>query len=162
MAWSDDRVALLKRLWADGLTAAQIAKELGGFPECTDGGRSAVIGKVHRLGLSDRRRPANNSPLNRTLKRKRSVRLAFITTSSPDQQKPKPLPIEDMSIIPIEQRRTLLQLTEETCRWPIGDPQSPDFFFCGGGPIEGLPYCPYHCRAAYEPVTARRPYFRTG
>lgn len=67
---------------------------------------------------------------------------------------PEPELIEN--IIPIGQRRTLLELNEETCRWPIGDPAGADFFFCGGKPIAGLPYCGYHSRVAYQPPAARR------
>jgi GcrA cell cycle regulator len=70
------------------------------------------------------------------------------------------------NIIPMGQRRTLLELTEDTCRWPIGDPASSEFFFCGGKPITSLPYCPHHSRIAYQPATERRkdrrpPPFRT-
>jgi GcrA cell cycle regulator len=48
MSWTDERVELLKKLWSEGLSASQIAGELGGIT------RNAVIGKVHRLGLSGR------------------------------------------------------------------------------------------------------------
>jgi GcrA cell cycle regulator len=60
------------------------------------------------------------------------------------------------NIIPIGQRRTLLELTELTCRWPVGDPGSGDFFFCGGQTVTGLPYCAYHSRLAYQPAADRR------
>jgi GcrA cell cycle regulator len=60
------------------------------------------------------------------------------------------------NVIPIGQRRTLLELTEDTCRWPIGDPGQPDFFFCGGPAVTGLPYCAYHSRVAYQPPNLRR------
>jgi GcrA cell cycle regulator len=77
---------------------------------------------------------------------------------------PEPELIEN--IIPIGQRRTLLELNEDTCRWPIGDPSSPEFFFCGGKPITSLPYCAYHSRVAYQPAHERRrdrrPPFRQG
>ena len=65
---------------------------------------------------------------------------------------PKPELIE----IPVEQRKTLLQLTEKTCRWPVGDPGSTDFFFCGGDTVNDLPYCSYHSRVAYQPASDRR------
>jgi GcrA cell cycle regulator len=80
------------------------------------------------------------------------------------EQEPEPELIEN--IIPIGQRRTLLELNEDTCRWPIGDPASAEFFFCGGKPLTGLPYCSYHSRVAYQPATDRRnrpkPPFRQG
>jgi len=60
------------------------------------------------------------------------------------------------NVIPLGQRRTLLELTEDTCRWPIGDPGHADFFFCGGPSISSLPYCAYHSRVAYQPANIRR------
>src|ERR1700680_1872422 len=60
------------------------------------------------------------------------------------------------NVIPLGQRRSLLELTEETCRWPIGDPGAPDFFFCGGQTVSSLPYCAFHARLAYQPPNARR------
>ena len=60
------------------------------------------------------------------------------------------------NIIPLGQRCSILELSEDKCHWPIGDPGTPDFFFCGGKTIEGLPYCGYHSRVAYQPVAERR------
>ena len=65
-------------------------------------------------------------------------------------------PEPELIEIPVEQRKTLLQLTEKTCRWPVGDPGSADFFFCGGETVNELPYCSYHSRVAYQPLTDRR------
>jgi GcrA cell cycle regulator len=53
-------------------------------------------------------------------------------------------------------------LNEQTCRWPVGDPGSSDFFFCGGNTIAGLPYCAYHSRVAYQAPSDRRRDKRTG
>jgi GcrA cell cycle regulator len=58
--------------------------------------------------------------------------------------------------IPQEQRKTLLQLNEHTCRWPVGDPGSAEFYFCGGDATNEMPYCGYHCRVAYQPANDRR------
>ena len=66
------------------------------------------------------------------------------------EEEPEPELVDN--VIPIGQRRTLLELTEDTCRWPIGDPGSADFFFCGGQPVTSLPYCAYHSRVAYQPA----------
>jgi GcrA cell cycle regulator len=158
MTWTDERVELLKKLWADGLSASQIAAELGGIT------RNAVIGKVHRLGLSGRakspssaaprpRKPRSPSHMLRVSRpsMRGNTALAHVYEYEMD---PEPEPIEN--IIPIGQRRTLLELTEATCRWPIGDPGSPEFFFCGGNTATGLPYCAYHSRVAYQPVNDRR------
>jgi GcrA cell cycle regulator len=60
------------------------------------------------------------------------------------------------NVVPMSQRKTLLELTEDTCHWPVGDPGSPDFFFCGGKSLQSLPYCAHHSRVAYQPATDRR------
>ncbi len=158
MTWTDERVELLKKLWADGLSASQIAAELGGIT------RNAVIGKVHRLGLSGRAKsPSSSAPRQRKPRApshlmrvsrpamRGNTALAHAYDYDVDSE---PEVIEN--IIPIGQRRTLLELNEETCRWPIGDPATSDFFFCGGKPIPGVPYCNYHSRVAYQPAGDRR------
>jgi GcrA cell cycle regulator len=165
MSWTDERVELLKRLWSDGCSASQIAAELGGYLT-----RNAVIGKVHRLGLSGRdKNPPGVTP--RPRKAGRSHQSPFNgmptkpqrTAVSPFKGAPD-LPVEPLApepeliqdIIPIGQRCSILELTMDTCHWPIGDPNSSDFFFCGGKTIEGLPYCGYHSRIAYQPGADRR------
>ena len=158
MTWTDERVEMLKKLWADGLSASQIAAELGGIT------RNAVIGKVHRLGLSGRAKsPSSAAPRPR----KPRVHSHMLRVSRPSIRgntalahayeldvEPEPELLDN--VIPLGQRRTLLELTEETCRWPIGDPGQPDFFFCGGQTITGLPYCAYHSRVAYQAPHMRR------
>src|SRR5687768_10570325 len=130
MTWTDERVELLKKLWADGRSASQIAGELGGIT------RNAVIGKVHRLGLSGRakspssaaQRPRKTRAPAHVLRAARpamrgNTALAFAYDVGVEFE---PEPIEN--VIPIGQRRTILELSEETCRWPIGDPGAADFF----------------------------------
>jgi GcrA cell cycle regulator len=156
MSWTDERVELLKKLWADGLSASQIAGELGGIT------RNAVIGKVHRLGLSGRAKSPSSSAPRVRKPRSHMMRVprssmrgnTALALAYEMEQEPEPELIEN--IIPLGQRRTLLELNEDTCRWPIGDPATPDFFFCGGKPLTGLPYCNYHSRAAYQPANERR------
>jgi GcrA cell cycle regulator len=157
--WTDERVELLKKLWADGLSASQIAGELGGIT------RNAVIGKVHRLGLSGRAKaPSSSMPRQRKPRAPSMFRaprpmmrgntaLAHMPAYDYDPE-PEPELIEN--IIPIGQRCTLLELDAEKCHWPIGDPGQPDFFFCGGKTGSGTPYCGYHARVAYQPPAARR------
>jgi GcrA cell cycle regulator len=158
MSWTDERVELLKKLWSDGLSASQIAAELGGIT------RNAVIGKVHRLGLSGRAKSASaavarprkaRSPSHMLRLARSSIRgnTALAHAYEVDVEEAPEL-IEN--IIPIGQRRTILELNEQTCRWPIGDPGSSDFFFCGGNTVSGLPYCAYHSRMAYQPAADRR------
>jgi GcrA cell cycle regulator len=153
MGWTEERVELLKKLWADGLSASQIAAELGGIT------RNAVIGKVHRLGLSGRAKsPSSSVPRQRKprssgmMRVPRSAIRGNTALAYDYAVEPEPELIE----IPLEQRKTLLQLTEATCHWPVGDPGSPDFFFCGGQSNEGSPYCNYHSRVAYQPASERR------
>ena len=157
--WTDERVELLKKLWADGLSASQIAGELGGIT------RNAVIGKVHRLGLSGRAKaPSSSVPRQRKPRAPSMFRaprpmmrgntaLAHMPAYDYEPE-PELQPIEN--IIPIGQRCTLLELNDEKCHWPIGDPGQPDFFFCGGKTTSGIPYCGYHARVAYQPPAARR------
>src|SRR5258706_5297856 len=134
MTWTDERVETLKKLWAEGLSASQIAAALGGVT------RNAVIGKVHRLGLSGRvkspssgapraRKPRAHSHMLRVTRPSIRGNTALAHAYEPDIE-PEPEFIDN--VIPLGQRRSLLELTEETCRWPIGDPGQPDFFFCGG------------------------------
>lgn len=158
MTWTDERVESLKKLWADGLSASQIAAQLGNIT------RNAVIGKVHRLGLSGRakspssaaprpRKPRSASHMMRISRP--SMRGNTALAHAYDMElEPEPVPYDN--VIPIGQRRTLLELNEDTCRWPIGDPGSAEFFFCGGNSIASLPYCAYHSRVAYQPAAARR------
>jgi len=160
MSWTDERVELLKKLWSDGLSASQIAGELGGIT------RNAVIGKVHRLGLSGRakspsstaprpRKPRAPSHMIRVARPQMRGNTALATQTMYDMEvEPEPELIEN--VIPIGQRCSLLELTEAKCHWPIGDPSSADFFFCGGNTLESLPYCGYHSRVAYQPASDRR------
>ena len=154
MSWTDERVALLTKLWADGLSASQIAAELGGVT------RNAVIGKVHRLGLSGRAKsPSSSSPRPRKARSSGMLRVSRSSmrgnTALAYDYEVEVEPEPELIKIPVEQRKTLLQLTEKTCHWPIGDPGSGDFFFCGGEANDS-PYCTFHSRVAYQPMTDRR------
>lgn len=151
--WSQERVDLLTKLWAEGLSASQIAVRLG----CKS--RSAVIGKVHRLGLSGR------ATTSRIASGKRAARAA---SKAPRTAKPVGNPIiralmaepftpsvEELDI-PINERKTMETLEECSCRWPIGDPQHADFHFCGKSKVTGLPYCEFHARRAFQPPQPRK------
>lgn len=160
MAWTDDRVETLKKLWTEGLSASQIANRLG------DVTRNAVIGKVHRLGLSGRAttsriksvRPRKRSAGGRA-KQSRPLRFGAPRTPFPAGG---PLPSEqsfelaEELEIPLEERKYITTLTESCCRWPIGDPTHDDFHFCGKGKVGGMPYCEFHAHKAYQPVQPRR------
>src|SRR5436190_24206461 len=123
MSWTDERVELLKKLWSDGLSASQIAAELGGIT------RNAVIGKVHRLGLSGRAKsPSSTAARPRKARAHphmmRVARPAMRGNTALAQAFEYEVEAEPEladNVIPIGQRRNILELTEETCRWPIGD-----------------------------------------
>lgn len=164
MSWTNDRVELLKKLWTEGHSASQIAAELGGVT------RNAVIGKVHRLGLSGRAKAPSSAPKpRRSRPSSPSTGTSRSAASSAKTQTaaalkmeaapaPQPLPEEEplADLIPISERATILTLTERTCKWPIGDPSTDDFYFCGRTSEAGVPYCPHHCKVAYQPVNDRR------
>jgi len=153
MEWSSDRIEQLRALWHDGLSASQIATQLGGIT------RNAVIGKAHRLGLTGRPSPIKNRPAG--IARPRPVRRPPVQRHAPPR----------MTVAPVQARRmepapqpveledgpgaTILTLTDRICKWPIGDPRNADFHFCGRGAHEGLPYCAEHARRAYQPPARR-------
>ena len=175
MSWTDERVETLKKLWADGLSASQIAAQLGGVT------RNAVIGKVHRLKLSGRAKSTSSgapkvkrstgtrpssSPrgggfggsggrgmttvthaVGATMMKSEVGALAY---AEADRR-----PIEDV-VVPISKELTLIDLNENTCKWPQGDPLSDDFHFCGHQAGDSSPYCQYHAKLAFQPSSERR------
>ena len=169
MNWTDERVELLKKLWADGLSASQIAAQLGGVS------RNAVIGKVHRLKLSSRGRatasPARQKKTQQTASSvksssrsatvSRSMTTSIGATALQAQFDVEPIarhvlrPVENV-VVPISRRLQLIQLNERTCKWPNGDPLTEDFHFCGNDSAETGPYCNYHARIAFQPASERR------
>jgi len=158
ITWSDDRVEQLKKLWEAGLSASQIAAELGNVT------RNAVIGKVHRLGLSGRAkspsssvpRPRKTRPAQHIMRISRPVSRGNTALAQAFEMVAEEQEERYDNVVPMSQRKTLLELTEDTCHWPVGDPGSPDFFFCGGKSLQSLPYCAHHSRIAYQPATDRR------
>ena len=144
MGWTEERVGLLKRLWLEGLSASQIAKQLGGVT------RNAVIGKVHRLGLSGRATPS--SPPRPTFKAPRAPRPVSNTALAPRRPMAHPPTVQPQQTYYVEEpgSATVLTLGAHMCKWPIGDPSSDNFTFCGRRIGEGS-YCTEHARLAYQP-----------
>ncbi|MDD1534594.1 MULTISPECIES: GcrA family cell cycle regulator [unclassified Bradyrhizobium] len=153
--WTATRARVALALFNAGASAAEVAAAIGGVS------RNAVIGKIHRSGLSEanrkRSRAAGQARARRregtaeTAGSRRSVKL-------PKEALPPPDVIDQQ--IPIEQRRTLAQLDSACCHWPVGDPQGPDFFFCGAAKAndEGIPYCPSHMvRSQQREYRPRKP-----
>lgn len=191
MSWTDERVEKLKTMWGEGQSASQIAKALGGVT------RNAVIGKVHRLGLSNRAtgakaaasapaapaaeaKPAKAAPKAAPAAAAATEALTpepapgpaaaatkpVIQSSTMRREPPPPTPamVEDAqrtaealaAIKKKAKRLDLLELTERTCKWPIGDPATEDFYFCGLGCAPGKPYCDAHVSVAFQPMSSRR------
>lgn len=153
MGWTPERINTLKKLWQDGLSASQIAKQLGGVS------RNAVIGKVHRLGLSGRAAPSQ--PARRAYKPPRAPRpvkakapsAAPKAAASNTKATSVPLPV-----FRVEEpgSATILTLGAHMCKWPIGDPASDNFTYCGRRAQDGAPYCLDHSRVAYQPQQAKK------
>jgi GcrA cell cycle regulator len=198
MSWTDERVELLKKMWIEGKSASQIAKELGSVT------RNAVIGKVHRLGLSSRNSvdtPAAEGTA--TPEVPASTEAETVATPAPDAEATpaaEPVAAEaeteaaapSENVVPMPGRRPivpagqplppqpsaneispealanvreveksarklkLMELTERTCKWPIGDPATAEFWFCGLPVVPGKPYCEAHVGVAFQPMQARR------
>ncbi len=177
MSWTDERVEQLKKLWAEGLSASQIAAQLGGVS------RNAVIGKVHRLHLPGRAKsggsrsprakrptvatqrtgftsPRAASTAARSAPTRSGGGAAAATVMKADVdaiaiEELDTRPIEDI-VVPISKKLTLIELSEATCKWPIGDPMVDGFHFCGNDCDEASPYCKYHSKLAYQPTAERR------
>jgi GcrA cell cycle regulator len=156
--WTTERVALLKNGIAAGLSCAQIAREIGVS-------RNAVIGKANRLGLSRVKsataavlrdaRYAGSSGRGRT--QRAGVPNGARTRHAASQRTLRAVWAKPESFLDLEapqpgaNRCSLLELQQWHCRWPMGDPASENFGFCGCKPAGDLPYCPEHARMAYRP-----------
>jgi GcrA cell cycle regulator len=200
MSWTDERVELLKKMWTEGQSASQIAKELGGVT------RNAVIGKVHRLGLSNRAgagaapsapaaspakpaakekpaAPAAPKAARHEPKAAAKAKPAAEEETAADEPEAIPMSAARRAIIPAGQplppqpsaneispealakvsevektakKLSLMELTEKTCKWPVGDPATDNFWFCGLPVQQGKPYCEAHVGVAFQPMSARR------
>ena len=145
MSWTAEREEKLKKLWKEGHSGSQIARILG------DGAtRNSVLGKAFRLKLETRAvskkstpkadTKKNNSPEIKTQKLGRKAKFrALLLDKNFEPENPKKLE----------------ELTNETCRWPIGHPYEEKFYFCGRKPIEKFPYCKLHVLYAFQPKNAK-------
>lgn len=176
MNWTDERVELLRKLWSEGLSASQIAAQIGGVS------RNAVIGKVHRLKLSGRGKqtaaqPRAKKPVQPTQAtrpsgsgRTSSVGGASRVSSHTHAVGATALKVDyEVQAIaarvldfapsltpPVSKALKLVELSEHTCKWPIGDPLAVDFNFCGNESGDAGPYCQFHAKMAYQPASERR------
>jgi GcrA cell cycle regulator len=167
MGWTEQQIETLKKMWGNGYSANDIAKNLGGGVT-----RNAVIGKAHRLKLSAGAAAARGgveppsktkgvvmTKITKVSAKRRTMLRALPSVQSPDVA-PRMIASREPMLRPIDTlRRTegipVTKAGERHCRWPIGDPRSPDFRFCGCETQEGLPYCAHHARIAYQTVSRR-------
>lgn len=184
MNWTDERVEKLKKLWAEGLSASQIAAQLGGVS------RNAVIGKVHRLSLPGRAKAGGATPTAARPKRPVVVARPAVAEPVAATAAPRPTPMRPVArpastmtvledaesafepetaltvthsasgngsvVLPMSRKLVLTQLTDRTCKWPIGDPMKDEFHFCGNDSPDSSPYCTFHAKLAYQPSAERR------
>jgi GcrA cell cycle regulator len=160
--WTIDREDLLKKLHGEGLSASQIATRITGTGfEVT---RNAVIGKANRLGLTGGDKP-RRSTRSRKPRRKPNPGISMVFGGRKSAKlflEAEPFTPGPELVIPEAERRGIDGLTEDQCRWPIGDPQHADFHFCNGTKVPGLAYCEHHCRRAYQPPQNKRGWERRG
>lgn len=163
MGWTAEKIEQLNKLWSEGMSITEIGKILGMT-------RNAVVGKAHRLGLAKRPSPIARAPGPRPAAAQPTPVAApprpavampaapMIAAAAPAPIAEAPLPPKPaMPAIPQPARprpapafRATRVANGPACRWPIGDPKSPDFHFCGSPSIEGKPYCEKHCAMAYS------------
>lgn len=145
LEWSDERTDRAKAMWLQGISASQIANQLGGVSRC------AVIGKMHRLGFergvqAKRETTAQTNALRAKIKREPAPKAK--TEPTPPARPPLP---------DLPGTATVLTLGAHMCKWPIGDPSGADFSFCGRRTRAEGTYCVAHARVAYEPSKPRKP-----
>jgi GcrA cell cycle regulator len=140
--WTEERVELLQRLWGQGLSASQIASQLQGVS------RNAVIGKIHRLAKRSETKTARvrASGFRAPVARRRPAPEARRVTPPDWAFRPhhRPILVEEPGLA------TCSTLAAHMCRWPIGDPDTSDFTFCGQPADGSRPYCEGHARVAYK------------
>ena len=140
MSWNEEKVSKLKELWGKGNTASQIAEIIGGIS------RNAVIGKAHRLNL-EARAPSKQSSLPKSRENRQIIK----RSPAPMSRKAKFQSILLDKNFQAENPKSLEELTEKTCKWPIGHPNEEKFYFCGRKPEGEFPYCRLHVLYAFQP-----------
>jgi GcrA cell cycle regulator len=172
MSWTDERVEQLRQMWLDGRSASQISTAIGGGLT-----RNAVIGKVHRLGLAGRAKaPASQdeaavAPRMQASAPRRGPSRApqpmmssapithganALAMSAAPQPHLQPVRLEEDVVVPMSLRVTIVELKESMCKWPLGDPTTSEFRYCGSPTHATGPYCQHHGKLAYQPAHERR------
>ena len=145
--WPEERIQRVVDLWNAGNSFTKIAKEVGITP-------NMVAGFKHRwgwkYGMEERARNQPKRPEKRAAPIK-PKKAALAPVKTPPRPILKPLPAPERKP---PAKLTIFDLTNHTCRWPMGHPKEKDFHFCGHHPKEGSPYCSFHHQKAYSPVRA--------
>ena len=159
MEWNDETIARIRALWSEGHSTAEIGRRMGIS-------KNAVVGKAHRLCL-----PARPSPIRRGTGEKRASTRATIRRVTgptlPALQSvpravapPTPVGFTPMQKPPVVLRQVPAQPRPSgrvsSCCWPLGEPGTPDFHFCGDPTVPAKPYCDEHAALAYVKVRDRR------
>ena len=145
MSWFQEKEEKLRELWKKGHSASQIASMLG------DTTRNAVIGKAHRLNLEAR---MTSKKKQVTAGKQKNSSLKEYTTQKLGRKARFKALLLDKNFEG-ENPLKLEELTDKTCRWPIGHPHEENFYFCGRQSMEKLPYCKLHVLYAFQPKNAK-------
>jgi GcrA cell cycle regulator len=162
MLWTAEAVEDLKRLALAGKSASRIAAELGGS-------RNAVIGKASRIGI---KLNGGGGRLTSGAAPGRAGRPQWATARyAPPNADRGAHGVAARGLSPVEgrgawtfgeaeigamRRLRFEDIREAACRWPLGDPRSGEFAYCGLTRAKGQSYCAGHCRMAYRPPQGRR------
>lgn len=149
-AWTDERREQVAELWRGGLSASQIATELG-KPYVT---RNAVIGLIHRSGLTGQgtREPRQREAKPRMTKPHHRRKMSWSVKPLAESLPPEPVVAQKISLPePISLRVSLIDLKPHQCRWPEGEGP---FTFCGAKAVDV--YCEHHRKRAYQPLVPQR------
>jgi GcrA cell cycle regulator len=182
MSWTDERVELLSRLWLEGRSASQIATALGGgLTRNAVIGKVHRLGLAGRVKSGAPERAAEDGDANsagmvaevaaapRRAAPRASVAAAPILTTAravlgntalavaeARAEAPQTARAPEEVVVPLSLKVTIVELRESMCKWPLGDPSSSEFRYCGSPAHASTPYCQYHGKLAYQPAQDRR------
>jgi GcrA cell cycle regulator len=150
MEWTDKMLATLRRMWPEGHFCSVIAKEVGGVSA------SAVAGKAHRLGLPARGSPIKSNDPGIQARREETKRATIIARRAAKPPTPSPQPPGGPRTAVRFEPVVRPPPPPRTCSWPLGEPGTASFRFCGKPSDPGRSYCADHCRLAYVKIKDRR------
>jgi len=160
MDWTAQAIEQLRALWAEGHSTAEIGRRMGVS-------KNAIVGKAHRLNLAARPSPIRRDPAApaRAPQPRRAPQLPVFRMPSPaplpprrvePAPAPRPVVVAPAPTPAPSPVRAFPRTSNRSCCWPLGEPGTPEFRFCGGESILGKPYCAEHAAIAYVRVRDRR------